>query len=71
MEMLGEALVWEYLRNVGIDGAKPYTHQRRFFGVDRMGSGENSPATISEVNEQVTKLSEQTSMSKVEIDNLI
>ena len=34
MKMLGEALAWEYLRNVGIDGAKPDTHLRRFLGAD-------------------------------------
>ena len=71
LKMLGEALVWEYLRNVGIDGAKPDTHLRRFFGADRMGTGNHSPATISEVNEQIILLSEQTGMSKVEIDNLV
>ncbi|MDO5139286.1 MAG: hypothetical protein Q4D71_12620 [Oscillospiraceae bacterium] len=71
MRMLGEALVWEYLRNVGVDGAKPDTHLRRFLSADRMGTGGHSPATVSEVNEQVAKLSEQTGMSKVEIDNLI
>ena len=71
LKMLGEALVWEYLRNVGIDGAKPDSHLRRFLGADRMGTGDHSPATISEVNEQVAKLSVQTGMSKVEVDNLI
>ena len=71
IKMLGEALAWEYLRNVGIDGAKPDTHMRRFLGADRMGTGKNSPATVSEVNEQVAVLSEQTGMLKVEVDNLI
>lgn len=71
MKMFGEALAWEYLRNVGIDGAKPDTHLCRFLGADRMGTGEKSPASIKEVNEQVTRLSEETGMSKVEIDNLI
>ncbi len=71
MKMLGEALAWEYLRNVGIDGAKPDTHLRRFLGADRMGIGNHTPATVSEVNEQVAKLSEETGMSKVEVDNLI
>ena len=71
MKMLGEALAWEYLRNVGIDGAKPDTHLRRFLGADRMGTGEHSPATVGEVNAQVARLSEQTGLSKVEIDNLI
>lgn len=71
MKMLGEALAWEYLRNVGIDGAKPDTHLRRFFGGDRLGTGKSSPATISEVNIQVEELSKHTGISKVEIDNLI
>lgn len=71
LKMLGEALVWEYLRNVGIDGAKPDTHLRRFLAADRMGTGNNIPATIDEVNEQIEELSKNTGMSKVEIDNLI
>jgi hypothetical protein len=71
MKMLGEALAWEYLRNVGIDGAKPDTHLRRFLGADRMGTGKHSPATACEVNAQVARLSEQTGLSKAEIDNLI
>ena len=71
MKMFGEALAWEYLRNVGIDGAKPDTHLCRFLGSDRMGTGEKSPASTKEVIEQVAKLSEETGMSKVEIDNLI
>lgn len=71
LKMLGEALVWEYLRNVGIDGAKPDTHLRRFLGADRMGTGVHSPATNSEVKEKVARLSDQTGMLKIEIDNLI
>ena len=71
MKMFGEALAWEYLRNVGIDGAKPDTHLCRFLGADRMGIGEKSPASTKEVIEQVARLSEETGMSKVEIDNLI
>ena len=71
MKMIGEALAWEYLRNVGIDAAKPDTHLCRFLGSDRMGIGGLSPATRSEVTEQVNRLSEQTGMSKMEIDSLI
>lgn len=71
MKMFGEALAWEYLRNVGIDGAKPDTHLCRFLGADRMGTGKKSPASPKEVNEQVASLSKQTGLSKVEIDNLI
>ena len=71
MKMFGEALAWEYLRNVGIDGAKPDTHLCRFLGSDRIGTGEKSPASTKEVIEQVARMSEKTGMSKVEIDNLI
>lgn len=71
LRMLGEALVWEYLRNVGIDGAKPDTHLRRFFGKDRMGTSKNSTASTKEVLDQVDALSKETGMTKTEIDNII
>ena len=32
---VGEALAWEYLRNVGIDGMKPDVHLCRFFSGDQ------------------------------------
>ena len=70
--MMGEALVWEYLRNVGIDGVKPDTHIRRFLAGNRMGKADiGSPAPLKDVYEQVKKLSERTGLLKVEIDSLI
>jgi len=70
--MMGEALVWEYLRNVGIDGVKPDTHIRRFLAGNRMGAPlVASPAPIEDVYKQVDKLSEKTGLLKAEIDNLI
>ena len=71
LRMLGEALVWEYLRNVGIDGAKPDVHVRRFLGADRMGCGDTSPASINDVYKQVEILANETGLSKVEIDSII
>lgn len=71
IKMFGEALAWEFIRNVGVDGAKPDVHLRRFLGTDRMGTGKHSPATTDEVTEQIEKLSKQTGMLKAEIDNLI
>lgn len=68
---VGEALAWEYLRNVGIDGMKPDVHLCRFFAGDRMGSGSNIPATIHEVYETVLKLSKDTGISMSEIDSLV
>lgn len=70
--MMGEALVWEYLRNVGIDGVKPDTHIRRFLSGNRMGEPlVGSPATMDDVYRQVDKLSKSTGLLKAEIDNLI
>ena len=72
LEMMGEALVWEYLRNVGVDGVKPDTHVRRFLGGNRMGEPlVATPASIEDVYRQVEILSEETGLLKAEIDNLI
>ena len=71
IKRFGEALAWEYLRTMGIDGAKPDTHLRRFLGSNRMGTGLNDPATVKDVREQVETLSQQTGIYKVEIDNII
>lgn len=72
LKNLGEALAWEYIRNVGIDGAKPDTHLTRFFGSNRMGFEDNHiPATNKEMIVQINLISEKTSMPKCEIDNII
>lgn len=70
-QRVGEALAWEYLRNVGIDGCKPDVHLCRFFGADRMRYSPNSPAKIDEVCHIVEVLSKETGMLMVEIDTLI
>ena len=71
LRQVGAALAWEYLRNVGIDGAKLDTHLRRFFGNDRIGNTKYAPAKESEVIAIVSQLSEQTGLSMAAIDNLI
>ena len=71
LRLIGEALAWEYLRNVGIDGAKPDTHMRRFLGADRMGNRAHSPATIREVIDQVDEMFEETGILKIKFDNII
>ncbi len=71
LKQVGEALAWEYLRNVGIDGAKPDVHMKRFLGANRMGTGRNTPATNEEVWAQVNRLSAETGLSMYEIDALI
>ena len=72
LEMMGEALVWEYLRNIGIDGVKPDTHIRRFLSGSRMGKSKAPAlASMKEVYQQVDVLSEETGLLKAEVDNLI
>lgn len=71
LHQVGAALAWEYLRNVGIDGAKPDTHLRRFFGGDRVGNAKHSPASEQEVISIVSELSKETGLSMAAIDNLV
>lgn len=71
LKQVGESLAWEYIRNVGIDGAKPDEHLCRFLGADRMGTGKRSPASIKETLQQVESLSIATGLSKMEIDKII
>ena len=69
--MLGEALAWEYIRNVGIDGCKPDTHLRRFLGNDRMGNASESIASINETIQQIEALATETNLPLSSIDNII
>lgn len=71
MAMLGEALAWEYIRNVGIDGCKPDTHLRRFLGSDRMGVDAGPTASVEETIQQVELLSAETDLPLSSIDNII
>ena len=71
MAMLGEALAWEYIRNVGIDGCKPDTHLRRFLGNARMGDTVGDIATLEETITQVERLAQDTGLTLAAIDNII
>ncbi len=68
---MGEALAWEYIRNVGIDGAKPDLHLRRFFGNTIMGLSIHEMAPINVVLSEVDRLSEETGRTKFEIDYIL
>lgn len=70
-KMIGPALAWEYLRNVGVDGAKPDTHIRRFLGAARMGKSKAEIASPVEVYNQIEQLADETNFSRVTIDNII
>ncbi len=71
LKQMGEALTWEYIRNVGIDGAKPDVHLRRFLGTARMGVNSQSEASIDEVYRQVEELAQATGLSKAGVDTII
>ena len=71
LKQIGEALAWEYIRNVGIDGAKPDVHLRRFLGSARMGESCKNEASIDEVYNQVENLSLEAGISKAAIDIII
>ncbi|MEG1502574.1 MAG: hypothetical protein RR370_04210, partial [Synergistaceae bacterium] len=68
---IGEALAWEYLRNVGIDGAKPDIHICRFLGSNRMGLCSSPVATTAEVVEIMPQVSKSLNLTMVEIDSII
>lgn len=71
IKMLGEALAWEYIRNVGIDACKPDTHLRRFLGNARMGSSDTPVASVEEVVAQVELIAKENNMPQSVVDNLI
>lgn len=71
LKMIGSPLAYEYLRNVGIDAAKPDIQLRRFLGSERMGRGNNKIASEREVIEQIELLAKETGLSKFEIDRII
>ena len=68
---IGVALAWEYLKNIGIDGAKADVHLYRFFGGDRMGNKNRIPATAQEVYDTVSALSKKSGLSMGMIDSLV
>ena len=71
LKQMGEALTWEYIRNVGIDGAKPDVHLRRFLGTARMGVNSQLEASVDDVYRQVEEMALATGLSKAGVDTII
>ncbi len=63
-------LVCEYLRNVGIDTAKPDEHMRRMLGAERLGISSKKDASESEVINEFYRLSKETGMWAADLDYL-
>lgn len=71
LKYIGYALAWEFLRNVGVDGAKPDLHMRRIFGERRLGYSIYPIATEDEVIKVVDQISLDTGYLKSYIDILL
>ncbi|MPN38378.1 hypothetical protein SDC9_185902 [bioreactor metagenome] len=71
LKYIGNALAWEYLRNVGVDGAKPDTHLKRILGSDRLGYSKQIIASDKDVAESVSRIAANNNVLEVEIDALL
>lgn len=71
LSLMGEALTWEYVRNVGIDGCKPDTHLRRFLVGARMGTASIDVASVEETIIQVQQLALEIGLTMASVDNII
>lgn len=70
IKQMGEALVREYLRNVGVDSAKPDVHMKRLLGVERLGVSNSNEASNEEVISTMKRLSSETGLWMSQIDYL-
>lgn len=70
LKQMGEALIWEYLRNVGVDGAKPDVHMKRILGANRLGVSKNEEASNEEVIKTMKQLSDETGLWMAQLDYL-
>ncbi len=70
IKQFGEALTWEYLRNVGVDGAKPDVHMKRILGSERLGISNKQDASNDEVLDTMEELSRKSGLWMAEIDYL-
>lgn len=71
LNTLGFALAMEYLRNVGIDTAKPDTLVRRILGRSRLGYSRQEIANEIEAIEIIDTISAETGYSPSKIDAIL
>lgn len=70
LKQIGYPLAMEYLRNVGVDAAKPDTHIIRILGGDRLGYHKDVP-TPEEAIEILESISKETGLSLSYLDALL
>lgn len=71
MAQMGEALVAEYLRNVGYDIAKPDRHIRRILGKDILGCSKKSIVPIYEAMDIVKEIAVYLGKDTAEVDYIL
>lgn len=68
---MGEALIAEYLRNVGYDIAKPDRHIRRILGSKVLGCSNSEITPINEAFELVAEIAKVTGKQIAEVDYIL
>ena len=71
MEQMGEALVAEYLKNVGYDVTKPDRHIRRILGSDILGCSDRKTVPITEAFDIVAKIADELKKPIAEVDYIL
>lgn len=71
MSQMGEALVAEYLRNVGYDIAKPDRHTRRILGSEFLGCSDKKIVPIFETLDIIKELADYMKRDVAEIDYIL
>ena len=71
MKTIGPALAWEYLRNVGIDGAKPDVHLKRILGSSRLHLSNNEELSDEEFYKIMSDMHHSTNKLYIELDNYL
>ena len=71
MNQMGEALVAEYLRNVGYDIAKPDRHIRRILGYEILGCSDKEIVPVFETFDIVKKIAEFMHKPIAEVDYIL
>lgn len=71
MDQMGEALVAEYLRNVGYDIAKPDRHIRRILGREHLGCSDNEIVPVFEAMDIIKEIADYMGKNVAEIDYIL
>lgn len=71
MKTIGPALAWEYLRNVGIDGAKPDIHLKRILSAERLSLSQKTNMSEEEFFAIMTDMKAATNKLYIELDNYL